>query len=166
MSSQAQKRGREDERGEQAVPVQAAREVGYLVPDISATKGDNLIRPKLNRFPSMEFCDCQRRFSGPVPYNVYDWAKYSVVKDAGFCCCQFGHRSIDPAFTLNGFANWNKSKEKCDHEHTSDHRMSHLSWIEFQSVLAGTEKSVAVRLCEGGRQVESRKPILHQDFVN
>ena len=62
--------------GEQAVPVQAAREVGDLVPSISATKGDILIRPKLNPFPSREFCDCQRRFNGPAAYNEYDWIEY------------------------------------------------------------------------------------------
>ena len=82
---------------------------------------------------------------------MYDWVEYSVVKDAVlcFCCRHFGHPGIDPAFTLNGFANWNKPKGMCDHEHTSEHKICHLSWIEFQSVLAGREKSVAVRLCEG-----------------
>ena len=75
----------------------------------------------------------------------------SVFKGAVFCfCCRhFGTLGNRSSFSLNGFTNWNEPKGMGDYELTPDHKMSHLSWIEFQSVLAGREKSVTVRLCEG-----------------
>ena len=158
LSPEAKKRGREDEREVQAVPALVAQgDVVEFVPDISATKGDILARPILNTFPLRTFSDRQRRFNGSAAYKVYDWVEYSILKDAAFCfCCRhFGHSGIDPAFTLNGFLNWNKPKGMSDHEITPDHKLSHLTWIEFQNVLAGREKSIAVRLCKEGDKLKA-----------
>ena len=46
-----------------------------------------------------------------------------------------------------------------DHEITPEPKFSHLSRIEFQKVLAGRKKSIAVRLCEEGDKLKAENQL-------
>lgn len=63
-----------------------------------------------------------------------NWLSYSPIKDAIFChtCILFGKGNKEETFTMTGFSNWKKSKQRlAEHEQSQSHVNATIDYSQF-----------------------------------
>ena len=117
--------------------------------DIAPTIADQLIQPRLKKFPATKFGEEWRHFHSEW-FKQYPWLEYSVLENACYCfpCQFFSPEDNTSPFCTTSFQNWKRAMEKSSgikgHVSSQTHITASRKWDSFKNSLKN--QSVAVQL--------------------
>ena len=142
--------------------------VVHLSTDISKSKNDVAVQPKLNIFPITLMGDRRRSFRPNLTrakHDLHPWLEYSVMMDSTYChaCRHFSTPNApDTVFVSTPrFRNWIKATERdagfSVHAKSDLHKYAMIAWKDYQRAVKTNATLADVLNKEHTKQVQENR---------